>query len=268
MSYNLKNGYAPRDYDEILETCIQIVNEQFGYEYTPQTFVGTNLWKFIYAIIQEIMTVENDIAELGVKLQDYIRTQNEELVIPRSSPDGITQILKDELGLEASIKPTESADAGNIYLAVDVDNTAEDYLETKQKILNTLAKYMGAGLFYNGTEQGTVTEINGQQFNYAYSLPTTVALNVKIQIKISDNTANFVETPTVVKEKFIENFKKLYRLGYDFEPTIYLCRDDLDFASEIKISYLSEGSYTSEIYQSDYNEKIVITPDNIEVEIQ
>lgn len=267
MSYNVHNGYAPRNYDEILETCISIVNEQFGYDYTPQTFVGTNLWKYIYAIIQEIMTVENNIAELSAKLQDYIRTQNEALIIPRSSPDGITEILKDELGLEASVKPTESEDAGYIYMAVDVDNTAEDYSETKSKIINLLAKHMGAGLFYNGTESGYVTEMNGQQFEYAYKLPQAVPLTVKIQIKVSDNTVNFVETPTIIKEKFIENFKKFYRLGYDFEPSIYLCRDDLDFASEIKVSYLSGGSYTSEIYQADYDEKIIIEPDNIEVEI-
>lgn len=267
MSYSIENGYTPRSYDEILEKCVNVVNEQFETDYTTQTFTGTNLWKFMYAIIQEIMTVENNIAELSVKIQDYIRTQNEELIIPRSSPDGITQILKDELGLTASVKPTTDEDAGHIYIAVDVDNTADNYAETKQKILNLLSENMGAGLYYEGTETGTVTELNGQQFSYAYSLPTEVPLTVKIQVTVSDNTTQFIETPSVIKEKFLKNFNDLYRLGYDFEPSIYLCRDDLKFASEIKISYLSGGSYTSNIYQSDYNEKITISPENIEVEV-
>lgn len=267
MSYSIENGYTPRNYDEILENCVNVVNEQFETDYTPQTFVGTNLWKYFYGFIQEIMTVENNIAMLSVKLQDYIRTQNEELIIPRSSPDGIVQALEDELGLIASVKPTELADAGYIYLAVDVDNTAEDYAETKDKIFKVLAKYMGAGLFYVGSETGYVTEKNGQQFQYAYSLPTETALQVKIQVKISDNTTEFIETPTKIKERFLENFNKMYRLGYDFEPDIYLCRDDLNFASEIKISYLDDGDYTSDIYQATYDEKIVITPENVEVEV-
>lgn len=268
MSYTVTNGYAPRDYTTILQECISVVNEQFGTNYTQQTFEGTNLWKYIYAIIQEIMTVENNIAELSTKLQDYIRTQNEALIIPRSSPDGITQILKDELGLTASVKPTESTDAGYIYMAVDVDNTAEDYADTKQRILNILAQNMGAGLFYQGTETGTVTELNGQQFQYAYSLPTAVPLQVKINVKVSDNTTNFIETPTTIKEKFLANFNNLYRLGFDFEPSIYLCRDDLNFASQITVTYSTGGAYTSNIYQSAYNEKITIDADDIEVTIE
>lgn len=267
MSYTVTNGYAPRDYTTILQECVSVVNEQFGTNYTAQTFVGTNLWKFVYAIIQEIMTVENNIAELGAKLQDYIRTQNEALIIPRSTPDGITQILKDELGLDASVKPTESTDAGYIYMAVDVDNTAEDYATTKQSILNILARNMGAGLFYNGTESGTVTEINGQQFSYAYNLPTAVPLQVKIQVTVSENTTNLIETPTIIKEKFLANFNRLYRLGFDFEPSIYLCRDDLNFASEIKVTYSTGGAYTSNVYDAAYNEKITIDPSDVEVEI-
>ena len=77
MTYTVTNGYSPRDYETILAQCVQIVNEQFGTSYTSQSFTGTNLWKFLYATIQGLMTVENNIAELGVKLQDYIRTQNE-----------------------------------------------------------------------------------------------------------------------------------------------------------------------------------------------
>lgn len=267
MSYTITNGYIPRDYTTILQECVNIINEQFETNYTLQTFEGTNLWKFVYAIIQEIMTVENNIAELSAKLQDYIRTQNEALIIPRSSPDGITQTLKDELGLEASVKPTESNDAGRVFIAVDVDNTAEDYAATKQKICNIFARDMGAGLYYGGTETAAVTEINGQQFYYAYVLPTAVPLSVKIQVKVSDNTTNFVETPTQIKEKFLENFKKMYRLGYDFEPSIYLCRDDLNFASQIYTTYSTGGAYTSSIYNAAYNEKITIDPADIEVTV-
>lgn len=72
---------------------------------------------------------------------------------------------------------------------------------------------MGAGLFYNGTEIGQVTASNGQVFNYAFDLPTETALKVKIKVRVSENTTLFVETPNEVKNKFLANFAKLYRLG-------------------------------------------------------
>ena len=104
MTYTVTNGYSPRSYETILAECVQVVNEQFGTSYTSQSFTGTNLWKYLYATIQGLMTVENNIAELGAKLQDYIRTQNEELIIPTSSENGFTALLQRELGLIASFK--------------------------------------------------------------------------------------------------------------------------------------------------------------------
>lgn len=271
MSYTVTNGYSPRDYETILAQCVQIVNEQFGTSYTNQSFTGTNLWKYLYATIQGLMTVENNIAELGVKLQDYIRTQNEELIIHRSSTDGIMQAIKDELNLVSSIKPVERAeDAGKIYLAVDVDNEGTDYAQQKQKILDTLHKYMTAGLHYNGTESGTVTATNGQVFNYAYELPTEKALKIKIQVKVSENTNLFVETTNSIKEKFLENFAELYRLGYDLEPQQFLnISRDLPFASEITIQYSTNdgSSWETEILESDYKTKFTIAYADVEVEV-
>ena len=270
MSYTVKNGYSPRSYETILNECVGIVNEEFGTTYTSQSFVGTNLWKFLYTTIQGLMTVENNIAELGTKLQDYIRTQNEELIIPRSSPDGIMQIIKDELGLVSSIKPVDTAaNAGLIYLAVDIDNTSADYADRKQQIFNLLHNNMGAGLFYQGTETGSVTASNGQTFDYAFELPDEVALKVKIQVRVSDNTTLLVETPTIIKQKFLANFAEVYKLGYDFEPQTYLCKDDLPFASEIEISYSEDGgtTYETDVRDCEYNEKITIGANDVEVEV-
>lgn len=270
MTYTVTNGYSPRSYETILAECVQVVNEQFGTSYTSQSFTGTNLWKYLYATIQGLMTVENNIAELGVKLQDYIRTQNEELIIPTSSENGFTALLQRELGLIASFKPTESSsDAGQIHLAIDIDNTAEDYENKKQQIFDLMAEHLGAGLFYNGTEKGQVTELNGQAFNYAFDLPTDMPLKVKIQVKVSENTNLFVETTNKIKEKFLNNFARAYRLGYDFEPQAYLCKDDLPFASEIKVTYSTNGgsSYSGEVLNSMYDEKITINENDVEVEV-
>lgn len=269
MSFSVTNGYSPRSYETILTQCVQIVNEQFGTSYNNQSFVGTNLWKFLYTTIQGLMTVENNIAELGVKLQDYIRTQNEELLIPRSSVDGFMKATEEELGLISSIRPIErSQDAGQMYVAVDVDPSRTDYAEIKQKILDLEHECLTAGLFYHGTETGTVTASNGQVFNYAYELPAETALQVKIQVTVSENNNLFVETPVTIKEKFLENFKELYRLGYDFEPQQFLnISRDLPFASQISIQYKTSGSWQSGIMQGVYDEKITINPDNVTVEV-
>ena len=271
MSYSVVNGYSPRSYETILDDCVAVVNDEFKTNYTRQTFVGTNLWKYLYATIQGMMTIENNISELGVKLQDYIRTQNEELIIHRSSVDGIMQAIKDELGLVSSLKPaSSSADAGEIYLAVDVDNEQENYSEIKQRIIETLHKYLTAGLHYNGTEAGTITATNGQVFNYAYQLPTKKPLKIQIQVKVSDNTNIFVETTNSIKEKFLKNFSEIYRLGYDFEPQQFLnISRDLPFASEITIKYStnSGSSWATEILESDYQTKITIAENDVEVEV-
>lgn len=271
MSYSVTNGYSPRDYETILTQCVGIVNQEFGTNYTTQSFVGTNLWKFLYTTIQGLMTVENNIAELGVKLQDYIRTQNEALIIPRSSADGIMQLIQDSFGLVSSIKPIEqSTDAGQIYLAVDVDSTADNYATTKENILNALHQNMGAGLYYHGTETGSITASNGQQFTYAYELPTEQALKINIQVKISENSTLLVETPTAIKNKFLANFAELYRLGFDFEPQSFLCIDrDCPFASQITITYSTDGgsTYSSGVLQSTYKTKYTIAESDVEVEV-
>lgn len=271
MSYTVTNGYSPRTYETILEECVGVVNEEFGTSYTLQSFQGTNLWKYLYATIQGIMTVENNIAELGAKLQDYIRTQNEELLIPTSSNDGIMDLIAKELGLVSSIKPIESeADAGQIYLAVDIDDTASDYEQKKTAIFKLLHDYMGAGLFYHGTETGTITASNGQVFDYAFDLPTKTNLKIKINVKVSDNSTRFIETPAKIKDKFLANFESLYRLGFDFEPQSFLCIEkDLPFASEVNVSYSTNGgtSYSSEVLAGMYDEKFLINPEDVEVEV-
>lgn len=271
MSFSVVNGYSPRSYETILADCVQVVNQEFGTNYTSQTFVGTNLWKYLYATIQGMMTIENNISELGVKLQDYIRTQNEELIIHRSSVDGFMQAMEDELGLISSLKPCESdADAGEIYLAVDIDSAGSDYADKKQQILSTMHKYLTAGLHYNGTETGTVTATNGQVFNYAYELPTKKALKIKIQVRVSENNNLFVETTNKIKEKFLENFSNLYRLGFDFEPQQYLnISRDLPFASEITTQYStnSGSSWATGVLESDYKTKYTIDNANVEVEV-
>lgn len=269
MSYSVLNGYAPRSYDDILLTTVNAVNEEFGTNYTTQSFAGTNLWKVLYAAIQEIMTTENNISLLGEKMKQFISVQNEELYAPTSTIDGFTDLLKRELSLVGSIKPNEAADAGNLYLCVDVDNTLEDYATIKQEILELMHRHLVGGLVYHGTEAGTVTGTNGQSYSYAYSLPTPVSLMVKVTIDVSDNTLLKIPTTNEVKALFLKNFSERYRLGFDFEPQNYLCRDDVPFAGSILIEYSQDSGVTwdTDVLDLDFDEKVTLAEEDVEVEI-
>lgn len=269
MSYSVLNGYAPRSYDDILLTTVNAINEEFGTNYTTQSFAGTNIWKVLYAAIQEIMTTENNISLLGEKMKQFISVQNEELYAPTSTIDGFTDLLKRELSLVGSIKPNEAADAGNLYLCVDVDNTLDDYATIKQEILDLMHVHLVGGLVYHGTETGTVTGTNGQSYSYGYSLPTPVSLMVKVTIDVSDNTLLKIPTTNEVKALFLKNFAERYRLGFDFEPQNYLCRDDVPFAGSILIEYSQDSGVTwdTDVLDLDFDEKVTLAEEDVEVEI-
>lgn len=265
MSFDLQNGYSPRDFDTLLEDFREAINSVYDQKITAEQFKGSGWYKLIYAAAQLVEGAEGRTAELSNKIIDYIRKTNEEIELVKSTADGIMAHLLKDLGLVSSVKPTEKTDAGYLYIAVDVDNTAENYQETKQKILEKLKEYCTAGLFFEGTESGEVVASNGQPFHFGYDLPELVDMDVKINVKISDNTNAYIMNAQAIKEKFLENFGKMYKLGLDFEGDKYLCiREDLPFASMIVIKWrIDEGAYSSIVWESAYNQKINLN--NVEV---
>ena len=258
MSFNLENGYTPRDFDTIISEFRQEINSEYKQNLTADQFKGSNWYKLIYSASQLVATAEGNISELSNKLIDYIRKVNEDIQLPKSSADGVMDHLKEDLGLISSVKPTEEGDRGYFNIAVDVDNSSDDYPQIKQSILEALKKYCTAGLYFNGTERGDVIASNGQPFNFAYDLPTKVDMQVKITVTVSDNTKAFIENSAQIKEKFLANFESMYKLGLDFEPEKYLnIRNDLPFASKIKIEWSLNGeSWSSEVWKSAYNQKL------------
>lgn len=266
MSFNLENGYTPRDIDTIISEFRQSINAEYKQDLTPEQFKGSNWYKLIYSASQLILTAEGNIAELSNKIIDYIRKVDEQIQLPKSSVDGIMYHLKEDLGLISSVKPTEEGDKGYLYIAVDVDSESDDYPQIKKSILEKLKEYCTAGLYFKGSESGQVVASNGQPFNFGYELPTIVNMQVKITPTVSDNTTDFILNASQIKEKFFENFEKMYKLGLDFEPEKYLdIRNDLPFASKIKIEWsINEGSSWSEdVWKSAYNQKLNLS--NVEV---
>jgi len=268
MPFDLTNGYQPRTFDEIKAEMLAEINDQFGTTYDEETIIGTDHYKFFYGGIQLVMQAEAYTAEITAKMTDYIRTANENINLPKSTIDGFTQGILRDLQLNSTIKEiTDPAEAGYMFLVVDVDDEAEDYEDTKQEIINRMHNWLTTGLYYNGTEEGTKTAINGQVFTYKYALPTLVDVLVRITVTISPNANTPILNENQIREKFNTNFAALYRLGLDFEPEKYLeISRDLPFASNILLEYSEDAGSTwdDEPRAMPYDEKINITaPANI-----
>ena len=92
---------------------------------------------------------------------------------------------------------------------------------------------------------------------------------VKVTIDVSDNTLLKIPTTNEVKALFLKNFAERYRLGFDFEPQNYLCRDDVPFAGSIVIEYSQDDGITwaTAVLDLDYNEKVALADADVEVEI-
>lgn len=259
MSYDIENGYSPETYEDILTEFTNAVNDEVGTTYTPESIVGTNWHKYSYGGIQLVMGVENRMAQLVSKLQDYISYQNKKLILPKCSNPGLILALEQELNVVAAIMPIEQiADRGKVYVCCDVDSTAEGYSTLKQNIINALGKYTTAGAAFNGTEQGNFTALNGQQFHVAYELPQEVVINVNITVEASRNVNALIPTENNVINLFKEKFNENYRLGKDFEPETYICKDDLPWAASFKITFWTTGDQQEGVMQLNYNEKAVL----------
>ena len=121
MSYSQENGYLPVTVDTIMASIMENINVQFQTTYTLDTFVGTNFYKYFYALAQRVQSGEVKTAEIFLKLQQFIAITNERISRPVNTSPGIIEKFK-SLDYVASIKEMVLADAGKISIAVDVDD--------------------------------------------------------------------------------------------------------------------------------------------------
>jgi hypothetical protein len=125
MGYANETGYVPTDIDTIMSSLVVNINDQFGTSYTNETFVGTNLYKYFYALAQRLQESEVKTAEIFQKLQQYFIITNERISRPVVTNPGLIEKLESE-GYIASIKPMIDDDAALLHGRVDVDGDAED----------------------------------------------------------------------------------------------------------------------------------------------
>ncbi|MGB2579398.1 hypothetical protein AAIR98_001317 [Elusimicrobium simillimum] len=270
MPYFTDTGFTPGSLDEAMQILMEGVNEKFGTKYTYDTFQGTNFYKYYYGVAQRGIELENIFAEIYLKYQDYIRTTNERIAIPKTPVEGLAETFKSALGITVAVAPQSAANAGTISVCALLNDADADYPAQKQKVLQGLKDYTVAGLYYAGDQRGDITLSNGQVFDYGFYLPTYHDTELKINITPSRNTRILVDSDDTIKEKLLKNIKDLYGLGLDFAPERCFTVDrDAPYAGKVVLSYkrASDSAFRTDIFTAGFRDLMNFDKEKITVVI-
>lgn len=264
MGFSQENGYIPESVEQIIDWLRVKVNELFNTSYTPETFEGTNWYKMSYAWAQRMQESEIKTAEIFLKLQQYIAFIQDRISRPVNTAPGIVEKMKAE-GWEASVKPVTLLDAGQISIAVDVDETKPEYPAQKETILNLISQITVGGTVTNGTETGNVVISNGQSFEYKFFLPNRIATQLRLTITESENNQNTIPSDEEIRDLLVEKISSIYRLGKNFEPQTYFTVEDAPWASQVLLEYSINGgaNWSDDIYDADFDDLLTFGLEDI-----
>lgn len=266
MSFSQEQGYVPSTIAALMELVRQGVNDTFSTAYDSETFQGTNFYKYFYALVQRLQENEIKTSEIVLKLQQYFAVTNEKITRPNTTHPGILDYFKAR-GYTVATKAPIDADAGKLYVAVDVDETADDYAEKKLAICNILKDCVVAGVVTQGTEVETITLSNDQSFDFKFNLPTRTPIKLKLTLVTSANNQYQIPTAQETAEKLFANISARYRLGLAFEPQRYFSILDAPWAASILLEYSTNGgsSWSSSVAALAYNQLYTFELSDIEV---
>jgi hypothetical protein len=254
MSFAQDTGYIPKTIDEVISEIRVKINEEFETDYTEETFLGTNWYRFAYAVSQKIVAGEVRTSEIFLFLQQYIAQTNEAIQEPSVTYAGMIKALEDA-GFVPSIRPAGVIEhAGTLGVCVDLDSEADDYDEKSQEVADLIGKWHVAGVFLIGDVEKIHTISNGQSIPIKFALPNRIPVLLKLTITKSLNTLQSVPTDTEIRQKVWENLLERYRLGLNFEPQRYYGHDDAPWAGEILLEYSDDdgANWESEIFLASY----------------
>ncbi len=239
MSFSSDQGYVPSTVADLMSLVREGVNEQFSTTYTADSFLGTNFYKYFYALIQKLQENEVKTSEIVLKLQDYFRVTNEKILRPNTTSPGIFDYF-DSKGYFVSTKPLEDVDAGKAYICVDVDSEVEDYADTKIEICGYVRDCVVAGVVSQGSEEETFTLENNQSFTFRYSLPVKIPVFLRLTLSLSENSQFSVLSNEDVIELLYANIQARYRLGMNFEPQRYFSIMDAPWAETVLLEWTDD----------------------------
>lgn len=265
MSFSQENGYVPSTIEALMSVIRENINEQFETEYTAESFIGTNWYKYFYALLQRVQENEVKTAEVFANLQTYIELVNARISRPVTTPQGLIDKLEAE-GFTASVKPPEDADAGKLYVCVDLDDEDEEYDEDKLQVCTILKDSVVGGIVTQGDEVETIVLTNGQSFDYKFALPNRLETFLRLTVTLSENNQDLILSPEEVKQILLDNIAERYRLGKNFEPQRYFSIEDAPWAESVLLEYsFDEMAYEDAVYDADFDELFEILLENIEL---
>lgn len=266
MGYSQENGYTPLSISTLMDNVRTNINAQFGTSYTAQSFVGTNFYKYFYALIQLLQENEVKTSEIFLKLQDYFEVTNERIQRPVVTNNGLIENLAAS-GYVASVKAPVEADRGKIYVCVDVDDDDPDYATIKADVNEIIKDSTVAGCVTMGTETSSIVLSNGQSFDFKFNLPVKTEVDLRLTITLSENNQVLVGSVDDVKDKLLENIAAKYALGKNFEPQRYFSVLDAPWASQVLLEYSTDNgsNWETQVYDADYDELFVCLLENITV---
>lgn len=255
MGFSQDQGYIPIDIAQIMDEFRGYINTQFGTTYTTEQFVGTNLYKYFYAIAQRVSETETKTSEIFLKLQQYFIITNERISRPVVTNPGVIEKLTTE-GYVASLKPIVEADAGKINICIDTDETADDYATTKLDICTIIKDSTPAGCVSQGTETESIVLSNGQSFDFKFHLPNRIPIILRLTTELSENNQVVIESPDDVKLSLLTKINALYKLGKNFEPQRYFTIVDAPWAASVLLEWSDDDgdNWHDEVYDSDFDD--------------
>lgn len=243
MGFAQESGYTPSTIETILQAIMENINTQFGQTYTWETFVGTNFYKYFYALAQRLQENEVKTSEIFSALEDYFALTNEMISRPVGTPQGIVDKLETE-GFIASVKPMIDADAGKVSICVDKavegDDPWEDtdgYDDDKLVVCGLIKDCVEAGGVTQGTESESIALTNGQSFDFKYCLPDRIETYLRLTTVLSDNNQVVILSPEEQKQILLDNIAARYRLGKNFEPQRYVAQSDYPWAASVLLEW-------------------------------
>lgn len=266
MSFAKDSGYFPNTVAQLMDIVRINVNEQFGTTYETDTFLGTNFYKYFYALIQRLQQNEVKTSEIFLRMQEYFALTNETIERPNTTHPGIVDYFK-KAGFMASTKKPIDADAGKLFICVDTDETADNYAAVKLAICKLVKDCCVGGVVSQGSQVSAITLPNLQSFDFKFNLPDRQPILLKLTINLSENNEFTIEPDDDVAEKLFDNIAAKYRLGLDFEPQRYFSVIDAPWAAEVLLEYSTNNgsSYTSNVFAAAYDDLFTFDVSDIEV---
>lgn len=258
MSFSQDAGYLPSQIPELMNYVREGVNEQLGSTYDADTFVGTNLYKYFYALIQRLQAAEVKTSEIFLKLQQYFEETNEEIQRPNTTHPGIWGYFRDA-GYSISTKPPEDADAGKLFICVDTDETETDpdyATVTKPALCNLVKDCCVGGVVSQGDQVEAITLPNGQSFDFKFSLPTRTPILLRLTLTLSANNQYTILSDAEVAQKLYDNIVARYRLGLDFEPQRYFSIIDAPWAADVLLEWSDDAgsNWHDTVFNADFDD--------------